>query len=304
MSFMTKKSLNKHDKPQNQAAQLRSVKNTGGRLFLVATPIGNLGDFTNRAIEVLKTCDLILAEDTRVTKKLLSAFGIQNKIQRADEEAMESAIHHTLLALHDGKDIALVSDAGTPCVSDPGQRLAAAIIEQGFEVYPIPGASSVLAGLVASGLESKQFAFLGFTPNKSKARIDFFNKFANLPLTLIFFETGPRLVASLGNMLEVFGNRKIAVVRELTKLYEEKRRGTINEVLSHYQEKGEPKGEIVIIIEGASEIIAHIDDDEIASLLKELIKTMPVKAASLELAKKTGRKSREIYEIANRLKKQ
>lgn len=299
---MKKNSLSKHINPQEQVSQSHLKSKSAGRLFLVATPIGNLGDISARAIETLKACDFVLAEDTRIGKKLLSAFGISKPVYRADEEATEKIIPQIIDALEKGRDIALISDAGTPCVSDPGQRVSSAIIDAGFEIYPIPGASSVLAGLVASGLEAKQFAFLGFIPNKQKARQDFFTNYKSMPLTLIMFETGPRLLASLNDMYEVFGNRKIAVTRELTKLYEEKQRGLLGDVLNHYQEKGAPKGEIVIIIEGANETHDNYDDAQIEGMIKQALKTQSVKDLSNEISKLTNRKSRDIYEMAIKIK--
>ena len=298
---MTDFSLNKHNKTVLSGGQSQKMQNAG-MLYLVATPIGNLGDITNRAIETLKTVDFILAEDTRVTKKLLNAFGIQRPIYRADEEFMEKISATTIDALAAGKNIALVSDAGTPCVSDPGQRLSQNVIDAGFEIYPIPGASSVLAGLVASGIDAKQFAFMGFIPNKTKARKDFFQSLLNYPMTLIMFETGPRLLDSLRDFEEIFGIRKICVARELTKLYEEKTRGTIKEVLEIYNAKGAPKGEIVIILEGAKPQEITIDDDEIIEMIKARINHQSVKEIANEIAKLSGRKSREIYEMTVKLK--
>ena len=299
---MKKNSLSKNINPQEQVSQSQLKSKSAGRLFLVSTPIGNLGDISARAIETLKTCDFVLAEDTRIGKKLLSAFGISKPVYRADEEATEKIIPQIIDSLEKGRDIALISDAGTPCVSDPGQRVSSAIIDAGFEIYPIPGASSVLAGLVASGIDAKQFVFLGFIPNKQKARQDFFNNYKSMSLTLIMFETGPRLLASLGDMFAVLGNRKIAVTRELTKLYEEKQRGQLADIVTHYQEKGAPKGEIVIIIEGAQESQNNYDDTQIEDLIKEAIKTQSVKDLSNEIAKLTGRKSRDIYEMAIKIK--
>ncbi len=298
---MTDSSLNKYNKTVSSGGQSQKMKNKGV-LYLVATPIGNLGDISNRAIETLKSVDFILAEDTRVTKKLLNAYGINRPIFRADEEYMDKISEKVIEALANGENIALVSDAGTPCVSDPGQRLSANVIAQGYEIYPIPGASSVLAGLIASGIDAKQFAFMGFIPNKSKARIDFFQSLINYPMTLIMFETGPRLIDSLNDFFNVFGERKICVARELTKLYEEKIRGDIKEVLEIYKEKGAPKGEIVIILEGKNKPNIIIDDEEIKDMIKARLNNFSVKEIANEIAKLSGRKSREIYEMTVKLK--
>lgn len=300
---MTKKSpTRKYDKTVLDNGQSQKMKLSAGLLYLVATPIGNLGDITNRAIEILKSVDFILAEDTRVTKKLLGAFGINKPVYRADEEVMDKITITAIDALASGKNIALVSDAGTPCVSDPGQRLAEKVIEAGFEIYPIPGASSVLAGLVASGIDAKQFAFLGFIPNKTKARIDFFENVKTYPLTLIMFETGPRLLDCLNDMAKVFEGRRICVARELTKLYEEKKRGQTHEVLEYYEKNGAPKGEIVIIIEGAKNLPKDFSDNDINEMILARIKNESVKEIANAISKITGKKSRDIYEMAVKLK--
>lgn len=270
-------------------------------LYLVATPIGNLGDITYRAVEILKQCDLVLAEDTRVTAKLFSQFGIKQKIIRADEEVALNAAKAALTAIEDGKIVVLVSDAGTPSISDPGQRVADFIIENGHEVFAIPGASSVLTALVASGFDIKQFSFMGFAPNKSGARQKFFTEFKQLKTAIAFFETGPRLLECLKDLEMVLGNRKIAVTRELTKLYEEKRRGNIQNLIEYYNEAGAPRGEIVIII-ARDESEQSFELKDIESMIKERLEIMPLKALSKEVAEITGQKSRDIYEMALKLK--
>ncbi len=282
------------------AASVKQILPKG--LYLVATPIGNLGDITKRAIEIFTSADLILAEDTRVTRKLCSFFGIDNKIWRADEEATPNAIKVALEIIENGGAVAFASDAGTPSISDPGQRLAMAIIENGFEVYTAPGASSVLCALAVSGFDCRQFAFLGFVPPKASARTEFLFGAANLDLTIAFFETAPRLVATLKEMTEHFGNRRAMVCRELTKLFEEKRRGTSRELFEHYQENGAPKGEIVIVIERDLTPKAKPETIDIEELLRQEMKTNSVKDSAAIVAKLTGLARREIYEIALRLK--
>ena len=270
-------------------------------LYLVATPIGNLGDITYRAVEILKQCDLVLAEDTRVTAKLFSQFGIKQKIIRADEEVALNAAKTALTAIEDGKIVVLVSDAGTPSISDPGQRVADFIIENGHEVFAIPGASSVLTALVASGFDIRQFSFMGFAPNKSGARQKFFGEFKTLKTAIAFFETGPRLLECLKDLEAVLGNRKIAITRELTKLYEEKRRGNVQDLIEYYDEHGAPRGEIVIII-ARDESEQNFEQKDIESMIKERLENMPLKALSKEVAEITGQKSRDIYEMALKLK--
>lgn len=298
-------------KPTFKAAQsdkVQSVKNVIKNqllngLYLVATPIGNLGDISTRALETLKNADLILAEDTRMTKKLLGLFGISGKIERADEEATENAIRKALVILEDGGAVAFASDAGTPSISDPGQRLAKEIIAQGYEVFAIPGASSVLTALVSSGLEAKQFAFLGFVPNKSGARAEFLKTAANMPLTTIMFETGPRLLATLDAINLIAPNRQIAVTRELTKLYEEKKRGEVSQIWEYYNDNGAPKGEIVIVLEGQTQT-QGISEDNLAVLIIDGLKTEAVKDLSARLAKETGQSKREIYQMALQIAKE
>ena len=272
-------------------------------LYLVSTPIGNLSDFSARAIEVLNHADLILAEDTRNTKKLMTAYGIQGAVERADEEATASAIHKALLLLEKGGAVAFASDAGTPSICDPGQRLAQAIIEKGFEVFPIPGASSVLAALVSSGLDARQFAFLGFIPNKSNARKAFIENALSMTMTTIMFETGPRLLASLEILAQIAPHRQIAVTRELTKLFEEKKRGTAGDILVHYQTNGTPKGEIVIVVEGAEVAVAIFDGEALEAKIIEGLAKEGIKDVSARLAKETGLKKRDIYQLALSLSK-
>ncbi|MDB5469032.1 MAG: rRNA methyltransferase, partial [Caulobacter sp.] len=187
-------------------------------LYLVATPIGNLRDITLRALDVLNAADLVMAEDTRVTGKLLAAFGLSKKLQRYDEHVADQATPKALALLAQGGRIALVSDAGTPLVSDPGYRLAREAIAAGLPVFPIPGASALLAALTVAGLPTDRFLFAGFPPPKSAARRTFFEELAGLRATLVFFEGGSRVAACLADMAQVFGPREAAVGRELTKL--------------------------------------------------------------------------------------
>ena len=220
-------------------------------LYLVATPIGNLRDITLRALDVLGGVDVVLAEDTRVAGKLLAAHGIKARLQRYDEHAAAKARPGILAALAGGSAVALISDAGTPLVSDPGYRLAREAAAQGSAVIPIPGPSATLAALSVSGLPTDRFLFAGFPPAKSAARRAMFEELAHVRATLIFFEGGSRLAASLADMAAVFGPRDGAVARELTKKFETYHRGSATEVLAHFQAHP-PKGEIVLLVHGAS----------------------------------------------------
>jgi 16S rRNA (cytidine1402-2'-O)-methyltransferase len=217
-------------------------------LYVVATPIGNLRDITLRALDVLGAAGRVYAEDTRVTRKLLDAYGLKPRLGSYHEHNAETARGEILAALEAGESVALISDAGTPLVSDPGFKLVRAAIEAGHRVFPIPGASALLAGLVVSGLPTDRFLFAGFLPAKQNARRAMLEELADVDATLIFYETGPRLADSLGDMAEVFGARSAVVARELTKLFEEARRESLEALAAHYAHAGAPKGEIVVVV--------------------------------------------------------
>ena len=247
---------------------------------MVATPIGNLRDITLRALDILGAADVVYAEDSRVTRKLLDAYGLKPRLGSYHEHNAESARAEILAALESGKRVALVSDAGTPLVSDPGFKLVRAVLDSGHRVFPAPGASAALAALVASGLPTDRFMFAGFAPPKSAARRTMFEELADVPATLVLFETGPRLAESLADMASVFGARPAAVARELTKLFEECRRGALDELAAHYANAGAPKGEIVVVV-GPPPEAAEIDDEALdAFLLKALAKGGVKEAAS------------------------
>jgi len=227
-------------------------------LYMVATPIGNLRDITLRALDVLAGADVVLAEDTRVSGKLLAAHGISAKLERYDEHAAARVRPRILAALAGGARIALISDAGTPLVSDPGYRLAIEAVAQGSAVFPIPGASAVMAALTVAGLPTDRFLFAGFPPPKSAARRTFLEELAAVRATLIFFEGASRLAASLADMAEVLGPRPAAVARELTKLHETVIRGPLD-VLAADPRLDAPKGEIVVLV-GPGEETAASDE--------------------------------------------
>jgi 16S rRNA (cytidine1402-2'-O)-methyltransferase len=269
-------------------------------LYLVATPIGNLRDITLRALDVLAAADVILAEDTRVTGKLLSAYGLSAKLERYDEHAAERMRPRVLQALAEGRRVALVSDAGTPLVSDPGYRLVRAAVEQGAAVFPIPGASALLAGLTVAGLPTDRFLFAGFPPPKSAARRTLFEELAGVRATLVFFEGGSRLAASLADMAEVFGPREAAVARELTKLYETVVRGPLPDLAADPRLDA-PKGEIVIVVAPGREAEATAEDAD-AALADALQRLKPADAAA-EVAKALGLSRRDLYRRAMELRK-
>lgn len=265
-------------------------------LYLVATPIGNLGDITLRALETLASADVLACEDTRVTRVLLDRYGIRNRPYSYHDHNANEVGPKLIAALEGGKSVALVSDAGTPLVSDPGYRLGQLALEAGHRVVPIPGASAPLAALVGSGMPSDAFLFAGFLPVKDRGKRDRFAELAKTPATLIFFESPRRIGGTLKVASEVLGEHRRAVVcRELTKTFEEFRRGTLGELAEYYHEDRVVKGEIVLLVEPPSfDEIPDIEDVE--KLLKELAATMPAAKAAGEASKLTGMPRKELYQ--------
>lgn len=270
-------------------------------LYIVATPIGNLGDVTLRALHTLAAADIVACEDTRVTAVLLNRFAIVAKLVAYHDHNAERQRPKLLAALQAGKSVALVSDAGTPLVSDPGYRLALAAREAGHAVVPIPGASAVLAALVASGLPSDSFLFAGFLPPKSTARKKRLAELAAIPATLVFFESPQRVAASLADMAEVLGaDRAAAMVRELTKAFETVRRGSLAELAAALGREARPKGEIVVVVGPPGEAVASVADAE--ALLVSLLEKDSVGDAAEKAAALTGLKRRDLYRRALALK--
>ena len=272
-------------------------------LHIVSTPIGNLRDITLRAIDTLQAVDEVLAEDTRTARKLFDAYAIKTKLTAYHDHNGAARRPELLSRLQEGAKIALISDAGTPLVSDPGWKLTHEAIALGINVVPVPGASAMLAGLVKSGLPSDRFLFAGFLPAKTGARQKALKSLATVPATLIFYESGPRLVASLTDMRECLGGgRAASVTRELTKLFEEARGGTLAELVSHYEAAGRPKGEIVVLVGPPEDDIAPSDEVLKAALLQALA-TQPTKAAANEVAAQYNLPKRDVYQLALDLKR-
>lgn len=268
-------------------------------LYIVSTPIGNLRDLTLRALDVLAAADLILAEDTRVTAKLLSAYDLKKRMERYDDHVGERQRPKIIAELQAGARVALVSDAGTPLVSDPGYRLVGEVVAAGIAVHPIPGASALLAALAVAGLPTDRFLFTGFASPRSGARKALFGELAPVRATLVFYETGPRLAEALADMAEVFGDRPAAVARELTKLHETCIRGRLSE-LAKDERLQAPKGEIVVLVGPGEERIASADDADKA-LKEALTRAGPAEAAA-EVAKALHLPRRELYKRALALK--
>jgi 16S rRNA (cytidine1402-2'-O)-methyltransferase len=284
------------------ASQPKARDTTGGAgprpsldagLYIVATPIGNLRDITLRALDVLGGADLLLAEDTRVTGKLLAAYGLAPRMLSYHEHNADAVRPKVLAALADGKAVALVSDAGTPLISDPGFKLVRDAAAAGHRVIPIPGASAALAALVAAGLPTDRFLFAGFPPAKAGARAAFFAELAEIDATLVFYETGPRLKASLEAMATAFGPRDAAIGRELTKMFEEVRRAPLPALAAAID--APPKGELVVIVGPPVESDIAVSDDAIDAALKPLLATLPVKEASGRAAEQLGIARRVAY---------
>ena len=268
-------------------------------LYIVATPIGNLGDITLRAIETLRAVTAVACEDTRVTGKLLNHLGFKQKLIRYDDHASDATRDHVLDLAAQGP-IALTSDAGTPLISDPGFRLVVAARARGIAVTSLPGPSAAIVALTLAGLPSDRFLFAGFLPNKAKARKAALEELAGVRATLVFYETAPRLGAALSAIGETLPGREIAVARELTKRFEECRTGTAGELAAHYAAHP-PKGEIVLVVAPPFAGVAPQVFDLDALLLAALATDKPSQAAG-QVAKATGLDRKVLYARAMALK--
>ncbi|WAJ29572.1 16S rRNA (cytidine(1402)-2'-O)-methyltransferase [Antarcticirhabdus aurantiaca] len=283
-----------------RTATFSAVKPAPG-LYLVATPIGNLSDVTLRALEVIAAADRLYCEDTRVTAKLLARYGIRRRYGAYHEHSGEAATEALLAELEAGRSVALVSDAGTPLVSDPGFRLGREAAARGIAVVPVPGASAPLAALLASGLPSDSFFFAGFPPQKEAARRTRLQALLRVPGTLLFFEAPHRIAESLSDMAAVFGNRPAAVCRELTKAYETIYRGTLPELAARFAAEENVRGEIVVCVGPPPQEEAASEADADAILKGLLAEMKPAKAAQ-EAARLTGLPRRDLYARALSLK--
>ena len=271
-------------------------KEIEGGLYLVPSPLGNLGDLTLRAIEVLKKADLVMAEDTRRSLKLLNHLGIRKSLQSDREQNQRRAWPKAAETLAAGGVVALLSDAGAPSVSDPGAALVTAAREAGFKIEALPGPSAVICALMASGFSADRFTFAGFLPSRGKERLDFLNPMARLPWTMVFFESPHRLAASLGDMAAVFKNRRALVAREMTKLHEEYLQGELPALAAEVAANPR-KGEITIVVEGyqGAEEKKELDLDRLRLLAMN--DPRPTKVLAAALAEESGRGRGEIYQL-------
>lgn len=264
-------------------------------LYVVAVPIGNLRDITLRALDVLRDADMIACEDTRVTQRLLSAHGLSGSLTPYHDHNAAARRPGLLRAVAEGKTVALVSDAGTPLVSDPGYKLVAEAVAEGLPVIPIPGASAALAALVGAGLPSDRFLFAGFPPPKQGARRAWLGEVLAARASAILYEGPSRLAATLRDIAHLAPDRRVAVMRELTKLHEEHRHGPPAALAETYEREGPPRGEVVIVVGPPEASEGAMDEAAIDRMLADALATMRVKEAANMVAEAAGRPKKEIY---------
>ena len=269
-----------------------------GKLYVVATPIGNLGDFSPRAIETLETVDFIAAEDTRVGAKLLNKFEIKKPQVSYFEHNRRTKGDYILSRLLEGESCAIITDAGTPAISDPGVDLVDLCAQNGVEVVAVPGCSAVVAALSISGMACGRFTFEGFLPVPKKERRAHLEEVKAEKRTMVFYEAPHKLQRTLADMMECWGDRKIALCREITKLHEECFRTTLSEAISHYEEHP-PRGEFVLVIEGCTEVEAPVEEADLLAQVQALVEGgMPLMGAVKQVAKANGASKNKLYQEA------
>jgi 16S rRNA (cytidine1402-2'-O)-methyltransferase len=273
-----------------------------GTLYLVATPIGNLEDISPRALRILREVALIAAEDTRHTKKLLNHFGIEKQPTSYFEHNKLHKLDFILEKLSQG-DVALVSDAGTPAINDPGYELVQAALASGFNVMPVPGPSAPIAALTVSGLPTDSFLYLGYLPHKASERRKSIEQVAHLPYTLIFLESPHRLIDALADLLATLGERRICIAREMTKLYEEYWRGEISAGIEYFKSK-DPRGEFTLVVAGMQKVKSEKWGEEkmVEAIQKELSLGRAAKEISAALAEQSGWNKKDVYALVNQTK--
>jgi len=285
------------------SGQLVEAPKLAPGLYVVATPIGNLGDMTLRGLETLASADVIACEDTRITHRLLDRYGISAPLMAYHDHNAASVRPKVLEQLANGASIALVSDAGTPLISDPGYKLVREVQAAGHPVIAIPGASAVLTALATAGLPTDRFFFEGFLPSKQAARRSRIGEIASIPATLVLFETGPRLAAALTDLAATLGGREAAICRELTKLHEEIRRGDLSSLAAAYAQGGETRGEFVIVVAPPSDDATAQHAEDVDALLRRALEGASLKDAVAAVAEATGRSRRDLYQRALSLAK-
>ena len=273
--------------------------NKDGKLTIISLPIGNLKDITIRALEELQSSDLIFCEDKRITIKLLNHYNIKNKLMSYNEHSDRGTREFIVNQIEKGKSISLVSDAGTPLISDPGYKLIKELKKKNLTVTSCPGPSSPITAITLAGLPSDKFFFSGFLPVKSKARKDYLLKIKNIESTIIFFESPNRIVKSLETILEIFGDRNIAICRELTKKFEEVITLKVSEAIKNLSSRDNIKGEIVIVIEGE---VKKDKSQNLEAILKDALKSMSLSDAAKEISNYTNFSKKEVYNAALVLK--
>lgn len=276
-----------------ETIQSQKVSKPDPGLYIVATPIGNLRDVTLRALDILRAADVIACEDTRITGRLLNAYGVETTCIPYHDHNAARARPGLIKRLERGEIVALVSDAGTPLISDPGFKLVEACANAGIAVYAAPGASALLAGLGVAGLPTDRFFFAGFLPPKQAARRKALEEIAGVPGTLVIYESARRLAASLADMAAVLGDRRASVARELTKRFEEVVRGTLTGLAARYAGSGPPKGEIVVIV--APPLREEIGEEAIDAALTAALEGLSVKDAAAQVAAALGLPRRRLY---------
>ena len=273
--------------------------NKEGKLTIVSLPIGNLKDITIRALEELQSSDLIFCEDTRITIKLLNHYSIKNKLMSYHEHSDTSTRKFIIDEINKGKNISLVSDAGTPLISDPGYKLVKELKKKNLSVTSCPGPSSPITALTLSGLPSDKFFFSGFLPAKTKAKKDYLLEIKDIESTIIFFESSNRLIKSLELILEIFGDRNISICRELTKKFEEVLTLKVSEIIKNLSSRDNIKGEIIIVIEGE---VKKDKPQNLEAILGDALKSMSLSDAAKEISKYTNFSKKEVYNAALDLK--
>ena len=269
-----------------------------GKLYVVATPIGNLGDFSPRAIETLETVDFIAAEDTRVGAKLLNKFEIKKPQVSYFEHNRRTKGDYILSRILEGESCAIITDAGTPAISDPGVDLVDLCAQNGVEVVAVPGCSAVVAALSISGMACGRFTFEGFLPVPKKERRAHLEEVKTEKRTMVFYEAPHKLQRTLADMLECWGDRKIALCREITKLHEECFRTTLSEAIAHYEEHP-PRGEFVLVIEGCAQVETPVEEADLLAQVQALVEGgMPLMGAVKQVAKANGASKNKLYQEA------